>query len=55
VATSDERDTSGGADSFNPTHGPRRSKFGPLLITLGVLLLVLLIFAGVGWLRYNTG
>ena len=41
--------------SFNPSGGPRRSKFGPLLLTVVVLLLVLVIFAGIGWLRYNAG
>ena len=40
--------------SFNPSGGPRRSKFGPLLLTIVVLLLVLVIFAGIGWLRYNA-
>ena len=55
VATPDKHHTSDEASSFNPTGGPRRSKFGPLVLTLGVLLLVLLIFAAIGWLRYNTG
>ena len=55
VANPDKHETRDELSSFNPTGGPRRSKFGPLLLTLAVLLLVFLIFAAVGWLRYNTG
>ena len=55
MATPDRHDSADELSSFNPTGGPSRSKFGPLLLTLLVLGLVLLVFAGIGWLRYNTG
>ena len=55
MATSEQDKAPDRADSFNPTHGPPRPKFTPLLLTIGVLMLVLLVFAVVGWLRYNTG
>jgi len=55
VATPDDSNHTDEVSSFNPTHGPPRPKFTPLVLTIGVLLLVLLVFAIVGWLRYNTG
>ena len=55
VADPDKHETREELSSFNPTGGPRRSKFGPLLLTLAVLLLVFLSFAAVGCLGYNTG
>jgi hypothetical protein len=37
-----------------PLHGPRRPVVTPLLAVLGLLVLILVIFAIVTLLRYNT-
>jgi hypothetical protein len=37
-----------------PLHGPRRPVVTPLLAVFGVLVLILVIFAIVTLLRYNT-
>ena len=55
MTTPDRDDAHDEVDSFHPRGGPERSKLVPLFVTLGLLLVVLLIFAAIGWLRYNTG
>jgi hypothetical protein len=37
-----------------PIHGPRRRVVTPLLAVLGLIVLILVVFAIVTWLRYST-
>lgn len=37
-----------------PLHGPRRTYVGPALVVIGILLLVLVVFAVITYARYNS-